>query len=187
MSVKFHTSRHWVEVGQLEVGQGKKMNGFGMLIDKILATRPTWPTYFLFTYIGGSPLSFPPVTSRGWTGWTGWTPGSRAGLFHVTVLDMAKDAESEKARDLARIEAALDKIESVMMAKAPGQSHPTFVQALETAQLKAIDRIVPLLERKASMLGYDAPRPGKDDDRNQTGTLAELERKLALVGPGKAS
>jgi hypothetical protein len=61
------------------------------------------------------------------------------------------------------------------------------VHALETAQLKAIDRIVPLLERKASMLGYDAPRPGKDDDHNQAGSLAELERKLALVGPGKAS
>lgn len=99
---------------------------------------------------------------------------------YVVECGMAKDAEVEKAKDLSRIETALDKIEAVMAARAPAQAHSTFVQALETAQLKAIDRIVPLLQRKAAMLGYDA---GKSDDSGspKTGSLAELEKKLALV------
>jgi len=129
-------------------------------------------------------LPFQLTTEVGQVGQVGCQ--ARRPVLFVVELSMAKDAETEKTRDLARIETALDKIESVMAARAPSQAHPSFVQALETAQLKAIDRIVPLLARKAAMLGYDSAKNGGDNDR-PSGTLAELERKLALVGPGKAS
>ncbi len=178
MTVKFHFGTHWPEVGQAEVGQVQIMNYFTALLVHIASLMPTWPTCFPLTYIGGSCLPLPPVTSRGWAGWAGWLTGSPAGKFRGTVASMTKEAE--KARDLARIEAALDKIESVMMARAPSQAHSTFVQALESVQLKAIDRIVPLLERKARLLGLDAPEQ-KANSTEQSGSLAELEKKLALV------
>ena len=93
---------------------------------------------------------------------------------------MAIDKSAEIARDLARLERALERIDAIIAAKAPKESDPTFIAALDGAQLKAIDRIVPLLARKATLLGLDAPEP-KPAGAQQSGTLAELEQKIALV------
>ena len=112
--------------------------------------------------------------------------GRAAGLMTCYHGCMAVDKDAERRRDLSRLENALDLIDAIVASRAPRASDPSFVQALEGAQLKAIDRICPLLARKASLLGLDAPEQ-KATEANGNGTLAELERKLALVAPGKAS
>ena len=94
---------------------------------------------------------------------------------------MAKlSREGEIEKDLGVLGDAIDAVMGVVRKKAPGEAHESFVEALSGLQLKAIDRLVPLLERKARLLGLD--QAGKDGAQpKESGTLAELERKLALV------
>lgn len=54
-------------------------------------------------------------------------------------------------------------------------------------RLDAIKAMPALLERKAKLLGLDFVHPAESPGQQASGTLAELERKLALVAPGKAS
>ena len=74
---------------------------------------------------------------------------------------MARDVAAEKEADLGRLDRALDRIDAILRAKAPEDAHPTYVDALDANQLKAIDRIVPLLERRSKLLGLDATPDSK--------------------------
>lgn len=88
---------------------------------------------------------------------------------------MPRDKEAERTRDVA----TLDRMIARMERQADEFDSPQ-ITALFAKELPR------LLERRARLLGHDlagAEQPAG----GVSGTLAELERKLALVGPGKAS
>lgn len=74
---------------------------------------------------------------------------------------MARDDEIRK--DVARLDRALDRIDEILTQRAGRGADESEVVLLEKRQLAAIDRIVPLLKRRAETLGLDAPAR-KDED-----------------------
>lgn len=92
---------------------------------------------------------------------------------------MARDKEQERERDIQRLDAALDRIADILAGRAPRDSHPTFIDALEGAQLKAIDRIVPLLERRAKLLGLDATQNEQPPGES---VLERMQREISAGG-----
>ena len=86
---------------------------------------------------------------------------------------MARDKEAERAHDVATIDSAIGRLERYCV------EYDTPEMALALAK-----QLPALLTRRAALLGLDltGEQPGTG-----SGTLAELERKLALVGPSKAS
>ena len=95
---------------------------------------------------------------------------------------MARDRNAELESDLRRLDRALDRIDEILRSKAPEDAHDTYVDALDANQLKAIDRIVPLLERRSKLLGLDAAPDSKAPEHGAEGPVARI---LAAV-PGKA-
>ena len=75
--------------------------------------------------------------------------------------------ELEVRRDVQRIDRMIDRMER----QAEEHDSPQ-VTALFAKELPK------LLERRAALLGHDAP---KGSEQTELGSLAELERKLALV------
>lgn len=110
--------------------------------------------------------------------------------FSLTLTcAMAKKIDSEREADLRRLDSAIANVEEILDAPLPGSDvAPQVLKLARDSRLQAADRLVSLLERRAKMLGLDEQKEsGKDGGSPVAGTLAELERKLALVGPGKAS
>jgi len=89
-------------------------------------------------------------------------------------MAMARDNDRERERDLA----TLDRMIARMERQADEFDSPQ-ITALFAKELPK------LLERRAKLLGHDLA--GAEQAQGMSGTLAELERKLALVAPGKAS
>jgi hypothetical protein len=91
---------------------------------------------------------------------------------------------AERARDVARLDAAIAVVMDFLAKKPPDESHASYLELVAGAQLKAIDRLVPLLERRSKLLGLDAP-PGAAEAPKQPGSLNRIEdaanRRLAAV------
>jgi hypothetical protein len=127
-----------------------------------------------------------------WTGWTDWTvrPVGQRLMCQVEsaiLVDMAHKKDSERDADLRRLDSAIAMVEEVLEAPMPGGDvAPQVLKMARDSRLQAADRLVSLLERRSKLLGLDTPEQ-KPTEANGNGTLAELERKLALVAPGKAS
>jgi hypothetical protein len=88
---------------------------------------------------------------------------------------MARDNDRERERDLATLDRLVARMEKQLDEYDSPQITALFAKELPK-----------LLERRAALLGLDAPT-GKNDKPNQSGTLAELEQKLALVDKHRAS
>lgn len=90
----------------------------------------------------------------------------------------------ERKEDDQRLARALDEVMRVVEVEIP-PNDPEWI-ALVKVKLEAARQLVPLLERRSRLLGLDAPeqkgRAGAEG--TEPGSLAELERKLQLVGPG---
>ncbi len=103
-------------------------------------------------------------------------------------VPMAQSKSERVEQDVRRLDYAIELVEEVLSQKLPSEADtaPQVLKMARDSRLQAADRLVSLLERRAALLGLDAPeqKPGVTE---QTGSLAELERKLALVAPGKAS
>lgn len=84
------------------------------------------------------------------------------------------DRADEIRKDVARLDRALDRIDEILQARTGRGADESEVVLLEKRQLAAIDRIVPLLKRRAETLGLDAP-PRKDDGE---ATESPIERML---------
>lgn len=73
------------------------------------------------------------------------------------------DRDDEIRKDVARLDRALDRIDEILQARTGRGADESEVMLLEKRQLAAIDRIVPLLKRRAETLGLDAPARKEDD------------------------
>ena len=97
---------------------------------------------------------------------------------------MAQSKQMQVERDVARLDIAIELVEEVLSQKLPNDSEtaPQVLKLARDSRLQAADRLVSLLERRAKLLGLDAPdEKPKESGAAAAGTLAELERKLALV------
>ena len=96
--------------------------------------------------------------------------------------------EQQIERDAERLDDAADELIAQVGIVVDGADMDPGKLAFQTKlRLDAIKALPLVLERKSKLLGLDAPEQKKSDAEAQTGTLAELERKLALVGPDRAS
>lgn len=79
--------------------------------------------------------------------------------------------ELEVRRDVARIDRIIDRMERQ-------------IDEFDSPQITALfaKELPKLLERRAALLGHDAPKAAAAE---QSGTLADLERKLAQLPPLK--
>ena len=81
----------------------------------------------------------------------------------ATVLDRAKDenddrAETHRSISLARLERALDTVEAALGANSFGEDEEDAALGPDhELRLKALDRLLKIEERRAKLLGLDAP------------------------------
>lgn len=96
---------------------------------------------------------------------------------------MAQSKQVQVERDVARLDAAIELVEEVLSQKLPNDADtaPQVLKLARDSRLQAADRLVSLLERRAKLLGLDAEGKPKESGATATGSLAELEKKLALV------
>lgn len=102
---------------------------------------------------------------------------------------MAKRDPLELAKDVRRLDNAIGLVEAILDAPLPDGTlvAPQVLKIARDSRLQAADRLVSLLERRAKLLGLDAPEEKSAGPSNGSGTLAELEQKLALVRKHGAS
>ncbi len=63
---------------------------------------------------------------------------------------------SEREKDKAILDEAIGIVMGFLRKKPPEDSHASYLEQFSGVQLKALDRLVPLLERRAMLLGLDA-------------------------------
>jgi hypothetical protein len=96
--------------------------------------------------------------------------------------------EDQIELDTERLNDALDELIAQLGTTVQGSDVDLQRAALQSKmRLDAIKLLPGLLERKAKLLGLDFVHPAESPGQAASGTLAELERKLALVPAGKAS
>lgn len=101
-----------------------------------------------------------------------------------------RNRENDRDADAKKLDKAIGRV-LAMVERELGdevtdpEEREVLMTAIDRARLDACKVLVPLLERRAALLGLDAQTKGGAPEQN--GTIAELERKLALVAPGKAS
>lgn len=104
---------------------------------------------------------------------------------------MARDKEADRSADVARLDVAIDEMLKIIRASVPksGDNEIDDMNALALGKSKteAAKALPALFARRAALLGLDEAPAKAADGQQASGTLAELERKLALVAPGKAS
>ena len=99
-----------------------------------------------------------------------------------------RSKEDEIVLEAERLDDALDElVDQLGMKLAMADSQPAIAANQAKIRRDAALAIATLSARKAALLGLDAPEVKPAAETGEAGTLAELERKLALVAPGKAS
>jgi len=104
---------------------------------------------------------------------------------------MATDKEAERSKDTARIDKAIDAMLDILRASVPksGDQEMDDLNALVLGKSKteAAKALPALFARRAALLGLDQQPEEKGGKSKESGTLAELEQKLALVDKHRAS
>ena len=107
-------------------------------------------------------------------------PGCRVGSECVM-----RNRDRDIDQDAKRLDKAIEHVLGILDQVVPVLSDPEDATVLEVAvaraKLDACKALVPLLERRAALLGLDAPTGKNASDAQPSGSLAELEKKLALV------
>lgn len=100
----------------------------------------------------------------------------------AAVLDRTKEenddrAETHRAISLARLDKALSTIEDALTAQVPAKDpeHPEAASADHDLRLKAVAGLLKLEERRAKLLGLDAPT--KVEAKVEGTTLEDLESR----------
>lgn len=120
-------------------------------------------------------------------GWNYREIGRELGVSHVTAYhdinavleqvrkDTAEDAEKWRSVSIARIEAALKVVHDALAAELLDPETGMNIPATENhdIRLKALDRLIKLEERKAKLLGLDAP--AKVEAKVSEVTLDEID------------
>ncbi len=96
-------------------------------------------------------------------------------------------AEKKVAQDERRIDDAIGRLAEVLGEELPPLTFDAATWGMaRRLRIEACKALVPLLERRSKLLGLDAPEQKRPTgaDGAEAGSLAELERKLKLVGGG---
>lgn len=86
---------------------------------------------------------------------------------------------TERDQDKATLDEAIGIVMGFLRKKPPDDSHASYLEQFSGVQLKAIDRLVPLLERRSKLLGLDATpgdKPEPAEDRPMARVLAPVPK-----------
>ncbi|HEY3494360.1 MAG TPA: hypothetical protein VGK73_06730 [Polyangiaceae bacterium] len=85
----------------------------------------------------------------------------------------------DRDTDLGRIDSAIGLVEEVLSEALPAEGQPNVMALARETRLKAVDRLVALLERRARLLGLDAPAAKLGDQPPGESVLDRMTREIA--------